>query len=170
MTIRLTIDDLLAITDLKARYFQYMDRKRWELLPALFIDDARFGGFAFDSSGTTADFVSAVSAFLSGTHSEHRGSMPRFRMVDADTVRAVWTMTDYVTWEPNSRVYKNVPIAGMYGIRGYGLYEDEYIRTPAGWRISLSRLVRTRIDPLVGNPGPNPAYEFVTPDAAWLDG
>ncbi|WP_437773407.1 nuclear transport factor 2 family protein [Arthrobacter sp. KNU40] len=170
MTHRLTTDDVLAITDLKARYFRYVDDKRWDQLPELFTDDAHFGGFAFDSSGTTADFVSALSAFLNDTHSEHRGTMPRLRMVDANTVRAVWTMSDYVTWEPDSRVYKNVPIEGMYGIRGYGLYEEEYLRTPAGWRISFSRLVRTRIDPLVGTPAPDPGYELNTQDTTWLDG
>ncbi|MBT8162257.1 MULTISPECIES: nuclear transport factor 2 family protein [Arthrobacter] len=104
----------------------------------------------------------------SGTHSEHRGSMPRFRLVGPDTMRVVWTMNDYVTWEPDSRDYKSVPIAGMYCIRGYGLYEEEYVRTPAGWRISFSRLVRTRIDPLVGTPAPAP-YAYPAPDDAWLD-
>lgn len=79
-------------------------------------------------------------------------------------------MNDYVTWEQDSRVYKNVPISGMYGISGYGLYEEEYLRTSGGWRISFSRLVRTRIDPLVGNSSADPAYEFSAPDATWLDG
>ena len=63
---------------------------------------------------------------------------------------------------------KSVPIAGMYGIRGCGLYEEEYVRTPAGWRISFSRLVRTRIDPLTGTPAPAP-YTYPAPDNAWLD-
>lgn len=91
-------------------------------------------------------------------------------MLDANRVRAVWSMNDYVTWEPDSRVHKNVPISGMYGIPGYGLYEEEYLRTSAGWRISFSRLIRTRIDPLAGNPSPDPAYEFPAPDATWLEG
>jgi hypothetical protein len=170
MTTQLTIDDYLAITDLKAQYFRYVDGKKWDSVPELFTVDARFAGYAFDSSGNTADFVSALSAFLNDTKSQHRGSMPRFRMLDANKARAVWSMNDYVTWEPDSRVYKNVPIPGMYGIRGYGLYEEEYLRTSEGWRISFSRLVRTRIDPLVGDSSPFPAYEFPAPDATWLEG
>jgi hypothetical protein len=170
MTTQLTIGDYLAITDLKSRYFQYVDCKNWESLPELFTPDARFSGYAFDAAGTTADFVNALSAFLDDTKSQHRGSMPRFRTLDSNRARGVWSMNDYVTWEPDSRVYKNVPIPGMYGIRGYGFYEEEYLRTSGVWRISFSRLVRTRIDPLVGNPSADPAYEFSTPDATWLDG
>ncbi|MFE5838800.1 nuclear transport factor 2 family protein [Arthrobacter sp. NPDC056493] len=164
----LKFDDLLAISDLKARYFLYVDSKRWDLVPGLFTDNARFTGYAFNVAGTTKEFVAALSAFLDSARSHHSATMPRFQPIAADVVRAVWTMNDYVTWEPDSRIYKNVRVPGMYGIRGYGLYQDEYLRTPAGWRISFSGLVRTRIDPLVGTPALD-CYEFPTPDETWLN-
>ena len=159
---------LLAITDLKAQYFQHLDAKRWDQLRTVFSDDACFEGFAFESGGGPDEFVAVLSRFLADVRSQHQGFMPRFRRVNETTIRGVWSMHDYLTWEPDSRVYKGIEIEGMHGLRGYGYYEEEYRLTDKGWRISFSRLVRTRIDALVGPLPVTPAYDVLGPDAEWL--
>jgi hypothetical protein len=167
----LRFDDHLALCDLKARYFAHVDAKRWSDLRALFADDAVLEGFAFSESGDTGPdrFVESLESFLGPAQSEHYGSSPRFAVLGPDRVRAVWRLQDYVTWEPGSRPYKGIRTPGMYGIRGYGRYEDEFRRTAAGWRISHCRLVRTRIDPLIGTPPVDPGYEFLAAREDWLD-
>jgi hypothetical protein len=161
-------EDIAQISDLKARYFYYLDNKLWERLPELFTPDAEFEGFAF-AAGGTADFVDTVSRFLGDVRSAHEGFMPRFAHGDAaDVVFGVWTMRDYLTWEPDSRVYKDISVPGMRGIHGYGYYEERYERADGVWRIAFSRLARTRIVPIVGPRPPQPDYSVTAPDHSWV--
>ncbi|MBZ2195445.1 nuclear transport factor 2 family protein [Occultella gossypii] len=158
--------DAHEISTLKARYFYYLDTKQWARLVELFASDASFEGFAFGADGP-ADFVATVSAFLADVQSTHQGFMPRLGATGPDTARGVWSMHDYLTWDTGSRIYKDVDVPAMYGIRGYGYYEEEYRRVDGRWLISFSRLVRTRIDPLV-NRGPAPEYDVLGPDVSWV--
>ncbi len=160
--------DYFAISDLKARYFEYVDSKNWVRLRGLFTNDATFAGFAFSADGGPEGFISALASFLTGAVSHHRGFMPRLRAVDTTVVRGSWTMQDYVTWPSGSRIYKGFEAPGFHGISGYGRYEDEYTRTTDGWRISFCRIARTRIDPLVGPPVDSFDFDFISPDAGWL--
>lgn len=165
----LALADVLAIHDLKAQYFQHLDAKRWEPLRELFSEDAKFEGFAFDSAGGREAFVATLAEFLADVRSQHQGCMPRLRRTGTHTARGIWTMHDYLSWEPNSRNYKGLALPGVHGLRGYGFYEEEYVLTNNGWRISFSRLVRTRIDMLVGEPAVTPEFEVLGPDPHWLD-
>ncbi|MFS0865752.1 nuclear transport factor 2 family protein [Microbacterium sp. 179-B 1A2 NHS] len=160
--------DVLAVSDLKSRYFEYLDAKRWPEMTGIFADDARFEGFAFDADGRE-DFIATVSSFLADVRSQHFGYLPRFALTPDGAIRGVWRMHDYLTWEPDSRVYKGIAIPGMHGIRGWGTYEEEYAMRDGEWRIVFSRLTRTRIDPLVGPPPSQPPYDVVAPDAGWLE-
>lgn len=161
--------DVLAVSDLKARYFEYLDAKRWDEMTDVFASDARFEGFAFDADGRD-DFIATVAAFLADVRSQHFGYMPRFSLVREGTIRGVWRMHDYLTWAPDSRVYKGIEIPGMHGIRAWGAYEEEYELRDGRWWITFSRLVRTRIDPLVGPVPLHPDYDVIGPDAGWLEG
>lgn len=164
----LAFPDILAVCDLKATYFQCLDGKHWARMRTIFTDDASFEGFAFRAEEGPDAFIATVALFLEGVHSQHQGYMPRFAAVGPDLVRGVWGMHDYLTWEPDSRDYKAIRTPGMYGLRGYGYYEDEYRRISGGWRIAFSRLVRTRIDPLVGTPPPAPDYDVLLPSPDFL--
>lgn len=164
----LTSDEILAISDLKAQYFQHLDAHRWDRLRELFTESASFEGFAFAGPGGREGFVTTLSEFFVGVRSQHQGFMPRFQRVDEHTIRGVWSMHDYLTWAPGSRVYKGIDVEGMHGLRGYGYYEDEYQLTKEGWRISFSRLVRTRIDALIGALPITPDYEVLGPDPGWV--
>lgn len=164
----ISFDDYMEISSLKARYFQYLDNKHWDGLDELFSEDARFEGFAFEGVTGKSDFISTVATFLADVRSQHQGFMPLFKRIDLLTVRGVWSMHDYLTWAPDSRVYKGVEIPGMHGILGYGYYEEEYTQTANGWRISFSRLVRTRIDALVSAEPITPNYSVVSPTIDWV--
>ena len=156
------------ICRLKSRYFLCIDHKRWPELRALYSEDAVYEGFPFPTS-TPDEFVEGMATWLAPMRTVHYGMMPELRSVGPQLVRGRWSMYDYLTWEPDSRVYKGFPIPGMYGIRGYGYYDEEYRLTPEGWRISFMRLTRQRIDPLAGDHIEPPPYDVPVPDLHWLD-
>lgn len=161
-------ETIARLGELKSRYFYYLDNKLWNRLPELFTPDAQFEGFAF-AAGGREDFVATVSAFLADVSSTHQGFMPRFAHGgDESTVYGVWSMHDYLTWEPDSRAYKGIAVPGMRGLHGFGYYEERYDLRAGEWRIGFSRLVRTRIDPIVGAVGPQPEYDVMGPDHGWV--
>ncbi|MDP9982351.1 hypothetical protein J2W14_001739 [Pseudarthrobacter oxydans] len=157
------------IRNLKSDYFRHLDAKRWPELRALFAADATFGGFPFAADDADG-FISGVSGFLAGVESVHQGFMPRLAVTGDGGIRGLWSMHDYLVWAPDSRPYRGAKIPGLYGIRGYGLYEEEYRRLEGGWRIAAMRLVRTRIDLLVGEPLQLPGQKFGAPDPDWIPG
>ena len=50
-------------------------------------------------------------------------------------------MDDYVEWPVDDQGRRR-------GLKGYGHYEEEYLREDGEWRISRARLVRIRVDRL----------------------
>ncbi|MDR7085123.1 hypothetical protein J2X01_004443 [Arthrobacter ginsengisoli] len=156
------------IRNLKSDYFRHLDAKRWSSLHALFTADATFGGFPFAADDADG-FIAGVSGFLEGVESVHQGFMPRLAATGDGSIRGIWSMHDYLVWARDSRHYRGATIPGLYGIRGYGLYEEEYRRCDGHWRIAAMRLVRTRIDLLVGQPLQLAGQEFGAPDPDWIN-
>lgn len=156
------------IHQLKATYFANLDTKQWDRMGMLFTEDAEFSGYAFNAAGANG-FIRAVASFLDGVKSQHAGYNPRLSTQEDGSVRGVWAMHDYLTWEPGTRGYRGFESADLYGIRGWGYYEDTYTNTGSGiWKIAYSRLVRSRIDPLVGNPPVTVDKIESTVDPEWL--
>jgi hypothetical protein len=162
-----TPEDFEDIRNLKADYFRHLDAKRWPSLRDLFHADATFGGFPFET-GNANEFTSGVAGFLQDVESVHQGFMPRLARSGKGVVRGIWSMHDYLIWPRDSREYRGAKIPGLYGIRGYGLYEEEYRRLDGHWRIAAMRLVRTRIDLLVGEHIQLPVQDLGLPDPAWI--
>jgi len=95
-----TLDELIAIdslSQLKARYFRFMDTKQWDLWEALYtpdaVLDARDDGPAMASLGfpappadallfrTAPGIRQAVSAALEGVRTVHHGHMGEFEIL-----------------------------------------------------------------------------------------
>jgi hypothetical protein len=161
-------DDYEEVRRLKARYFRYIDLKRWPELRTLFSSDARILGFSF-SPADPDTFVETVSSYMSGVVSIHQGFMPQLEPRSDNSIRGIWSMFDQLTWEPGSREEQGFHVPDMWGIRGYGHYEEEYVRTAEGWRISFLRLSRLRIEPLVGIGHHIPPFALTPAREGWLD-
>ena len=159
--------DREAIKELKAQYCRCVDTKQWGPLRELFISDARFEGFGSVPSGSRRDtFVSGVSSRLVGAVSVHHCHTPEITLLSEGCARAVWAMEDYVEW-PTASDRPEGPAA--LGYRGFGFYEDEYVKTANSWKISFSRLARLRIDSL--DPPRPPVFQgWTRPSLEWLDG
>jgi hypothetical protein len=94
--------------------------------------------------------------------------MPRLAVTGNGTIRGVRSMHDYLTWPRGSRDYRGASVPGLYGIRGYGFYEEEYRHLNGRWRIAVMHLVRTRIDLLAGEQVQTPMPSLVAPDPDWI--
>jgi len=159
--------DLDAIHQLKARYCRFIDTKQWARLSSLFTPDARFEGLGSAPSGATVEmFVSGISARLAKVVSIHHCHMPEIYFLAADRARGIWAMMDYLEWPEGGEPQE---ARGYRGFTAYGHYEEEYRRTPDGWRIAFLRLTRIRIDPLA-QPAPRSDRARVVHSPDWLIG
>ncbi|MEZ5817535.1 MAG: nuclear transport factor 2 family protein [Hyphomicrobiaceae bacterium] len=144
-----TLEDLLAIEaikDLKARYCRFVDTKQWERLATLFTPETKLYGFGSVGDGGTPDaFVAGLASRLARVISIHHVTSPEISLTGTDTARGIWPMMDYLEF-PEGEAPKEAP--GSRGFVGWGHYEEEYRRTPDGWKFTFMRLTRLRIDPL----------------------
>ena len=85
--------------------------------------------------------VAFVSKSLVGAQSVHHGHTPEIDLLGSNTARGIWAMDDYVEWPVDDQGRRR-------GLKGYGHYEEEYLREDGEWRISRARLVRIRVDRL----------------------
>jgi len=134
MTAPKTLDDLLAIEaikQLKARYFLFMDTKRWDEWRELFTDDVRVeGGPPHDSRDAFVDFVRRGLENV-------QGHTPIIEVTSESTARGTWAMSDDLLFPAGH------PWAGTQPRRcGYGHYEEEYRRVDGDWKIASMRLTR----------------------------
>jgi SnoaL-like protein len=135
--------DIEAIKQLKARYFRYMDQKRWDEWGDVFARDAVLEVPDANMVTTGRDtIVAGVSSLLEGARTVHHGHMPEIEVTGSDTARGTWAMFDYVEWPASAEDGARV------GLQGFGHYVEEYTREDGEWRISRSRLERLRVDPL----------------------
>jgi len=134
--------DIEEIKQLKARYFRALDTRDWELFGQVFAREAVLEVPEADVTQNGRDaIVTFVSGALRGARTVHHGHMPEIEVTGADSARGTWAMFDYVEWPATDD-------GDRIGLQGYGHYREEHVREDGQWRISRSRLVRLRVDPL----------------------
>jgi len=155
-----TLDDLVAIhsvSQLKARYFRFMDTKQWDLWEALYTPDAmldaRDDGPAMAKLGfpappadallfrTAKGIRQAVSTALEGVRTVHHGHMGEFEILAPDRIKAVWAMQDIIRYPAGAPT----PIQGF---DGFGHYEDHYVYRDDKWLIESVKLTRLVLMPV----------------------
>jgi hypothetical protein len=127
----LTPDDLVAIAEieqLKYRYFRLLDLKRFDELGQLLTDDATA---AYEDGKRSFTGRAAIVAFLAdsltdpGMISQHHGHHPEITLTSPTTATGVWYLFDRVV----------IPRFDLE-IGGTAFYDDRYVKTDEGWRIS----------------------------------
>jgi hypothetical protein len=138
------VDRLLAIEDLKrlkARYFRFVDTKKWRELQELFAADATVN---FPESSLEncpiGTFLEILERYLDGSCSIHHGYMPEITVTSDDSASAIWSMDD--------RLYFSETRAadGIAAVRGFGHYHETYVRQEGRWLIKTLRLTRLRLE------------------------
>lgn len=128
--------DLEELRSLKARYVRCVDTHDWPGLRAVFADEVVIDT-SNDDAGVRTDpdeFVAGVARVLEHTTSLHRLFLPELDLTGADTAAGTWAMEDDIWWPPGG------PVAHLHGA---GHYQEAYLRTPDGWRITAMTLTRT---------------------------
>ena len=148
--------DLEELKKLKHRYFRSMDAKDWAAFADLFTDDAEClfalpdeqyvppgatrtpeGWASIDRDG----MVAWAKASAEGFTTVHLAHMPDIELTGPDHATGRWSMTDSTRWDASG---------DPTWYRSYGSYVDDYVRTPAGWRIRRSLFERHEYDPFGG--------------------
>jgi ketosteroid isomerase-like protein len=132
--------EIERIKQLKARYFQLMDQKRWEEWQMVFTEDA-----VIDTSEEGSPIIHGRQAFyeflppiLENVKTCHHGHTPVIRLTAENDAEGTWAMEDMLWWPEGS------PMRHLWGL---GWYNEKYRREADGeWRIAHLELRRIRVE------------------------
>lgn len=132
----MSLDDIEAIKQLKARYFRTMDTKDWAAMRQVFADDVVIDTTA--SGGALITGADEFMAFLGETIAEattvHHGHTPEIALTSDTTATGIWALQDIVIFPTGVR------------LDGYGHYHEQYRKEAGEWRIASSTLTRLHMD------------------------
>lgn len=143
MTLIEELDAIRRISELKARYFRFVDTQDWEGFRGLFADDATlfFPETGQEEPAAIDDAMPMIRDFLEGVTSVHHGHMPEIEFLTDDHATGIWSMEDIVRWQPG-----RAAVVGQEMMHGYGHYHDEYVKRGSRWLIKSLRLSRLRLE------------------------
>jgi hypothetical protein len=138
---RLEIIEAVRVT--KARYFRFIDQKRWDEFPDLFVADvhidtsddwALMGADPARGISEGRDrFAARCARILADVQTVHHGHMQEIEVLDATRATAITAMFDRLEFA-DGRVQT-----------GYGHYEEDYALDAGAWRIARMTLRRLQI-------------------------
>ncbi|ORW09996.1 nuclear transport factor 2 family protein [Mycobacterium kyorinense] len=127
-------DDCQDISDVLVRYATGIDRRDWPLFRTVFTEDCELD---YGDIGAWTG-VDAVTEFMRQAHAMAGRTLHRLTnqviTVDGDSAEA--------------RTYVDALIMvgdNKSGVNGIGYYDDELVRTDAGWRITRRRFTTVRV-------------------------
>lgn len=131
-----TLVEIEAIKQLKARYCRFLDTKDWDSWRSLFADDfhsdtAGAGGKVIDGAD---EFVAFTRKSLGDRATVHQVHAPEIELISPAAATAVWALEDVVRLAPG------------VNLRGYGHYTESYAKVDGRWLITASTLTRLRED------------------------
>ena len=120
--------DIETIRQLKARYFRCLDTNLWDELLDCFTEDAVLAEHErniYVEGGKS--IIELLKQGLGMDHilTVHQGHNPEIELTSDTTARARWAFNDFMLNRQSNK-----------GSRGYGSYEDGYVKTNGGWKIS----------------------------------
>ena len=129
------LEEIEEIKKLKARYFRLLDKKLWDEWRDVFTEDAvlQHGPNPEDRFDGRDEIVGQLSEILSDAVTVHHGHMPEIELTSETTATGTWSMFDYVQMPE-------------FTLKGYGHYEEEYLKEDGKWRIKNLLLTRLHVD------------------------
>jgi 3-phenylpropionate/cinnamic acid dioxygenase small subunit len=125
-------EDRLAIEALVTEYAWLLDHRRWQEVAALCTEDAvlKIRGREIVGRDGLAEWAE-YRAQKGSRRTQHQMTLLRLELVDADVARGTAALVLHVAKTGASGTYVDL----------VGEYQDEYVRTPGGWRFRRRTLV-----------------------------
>jgi SnoaL-like domain len=133
-----TLLEIEAIKQLKARYCRYLDAKNWEAWRKLF---ATY--FVSDLSEAGGKVIVGADRFVAFTRKKigkasqvtaHQVHAPEIELTSPTAARGIWALNDIVRLQPAPT------------LNAFGHYHETYEKSDGQWRIKTSKLTRLRED------------------------
>ena len=122
------LEDIEAIKRIKYRYWRCLDQKRWDELATCFVEDATVdygeGRYRFQGVPAIIGFLRESLGIQTGSIGVHHGHQPEIDLLGPTTARGTWALYNYFFNVKQKRC-----------VRIGAFYEDDYVKTAAGWRI-----------------------------------
>jgi hypothetical protein len=145
--------DLYELALLKARYCRFVDTKQWDAWRALFAPDARIPVSEDGDALGREEFVDLVVGMVNRVRTVHQCSMPELTLAGPGRAHGIWAYRYELEWGDTAPALPFNRLPGQHGFVAFGHYEEDYVHSDDGWRISFLRATQLAAWALVGTAG-----------------
>ncbi len=135
------LEDIEAIKQLKAKYWRCLDKKLWDEFGSCFTGDATFdvGATPLGAPGAPrggGEIVQFVKGRMerNSAMTFHQGQGLEIVTMTDTAIKAIWRLHDYIVSKPDGLT--------TVSFRGWGFYEDEYVKAAGQWKIKSLKVIR----------------------------
>jgi SnoaL-like domain len=134
------------IKQIKGKYFRCLDAKDWDGLISVWAPEVELDMTHVGRSGGRAMSNHGALTYMQGRIGNtawmvHHGHTPEIEFTSDTTATGIWQFEDWLRWEDG-----NTSPDGYTDVHGWGYYDDRYLLTEDGWRISYTSVTRTRAE------------------------
>jgi ketosteroid isomerase-like protein len=122
------LEDLEAIKRLKAKYWNSVDRHEWDKLAECLTEDCSFETPMMAPMQGRDFIVRVLKRAMRTVTTAHQGHNPEIEIESDGAAHGRWALNDLV----------RTPEGGL--LKGYGHYEEQYVKQDGAWKIRSSRL------------------------------
>ena len=125
------LEDIEAIKKLKAKYFRCVDKKLWDEMEEVWVEDAvadyGMGIELLQGRKAIIDFLKK-NLDRDSMISVHQGHNPEIEITSEITAKGVWVLNDRLI------------IQTIATLNGWRYYEDEYVKVSGGWKKKSTKI------------------------------
>jgi hypothetical protein len=122
------LEDIEAIKNLKARYWNSVDTKQWEVLADCYTADVVFQSPQLGIMDGRDYIIKVLKRAMKNVKTSHQGHNPEIEIQNTTHACGRWALNDRMEMAPNKYFC------------GYGYYQDDYIKENGCWKINKSTL------------------------------
>ena len=125
------MEDIEAIKKLKAKYFRCVDKKLWDEMEEIWIEDAVADyGMGIEVLQGRKEILEFLKKNLGRDSmiSVHQGHNPEIEITSDTSARGVWVLNDGLIIQTIAR------------LNGWRYYEDEYVKVNGEWKKKNTRI------------------------------
>ncbi len=123
-----TLEDVEAIKKLKAKYWFCVDNKQWDSLADCYAENVVFESPQFGRMEGRNYIIKVLKRAMKSVKTAHQGHNPDIEIGSETSATGRWMLNDQVGTSEN----------GYF--KGYGYYDDEYVKVDGKWKIQKTKL------------------------------